>query len=279
VSATLEIRDGNPDWYLSSDIWVVPGTDPTAPAGRPVAGQSAYVWAHVHNLGDNDALGGRVDFYWANPALQVLRSNTTIIGSSNVDLPAGGAQDVLCLAPWVPSVVNGGHECLVAVVNHPNDPLPTPPPNDFNPPAYHQVAQKNLTVLPAGAHAAQLILTVFGLARASKEVRVVAAVGGELDGLSLARLGLKGYAATSDDAVEVGLDSRRRCVGSSDPIGSKQLELRVERGTSAAVHLSVRAEGLAKDEYQLVRVTEQSGDSLLGGFAAVVVRDRKEKPR
>ena len=33
MTIQLEIRDGNPDWWLSPDIWVVPGADPAAPPG------------------------------------------------------------------------------------------------------------------------------------------------------------------------------------------------------------------------------------------------------
>src|ERR1700686_1264207 len=152
MAVQLVIRDGNPYWYLLPDIWVVPGADPAGPPGSPIAGQPACLWAHVSNTGDVDATGARVDFYWENPALQVLRSNATLVGSANVDVPAGGGQDALCLVPWTPVIVNGGHECLVAVVNHPADPLPDPPPDDFNPPLYPQVAQKNLTVLAANMH-------------------------------------------------------------------------------------------------------------------------------
>ena len=78
----LHIRDGNPYWYLSPDIWVVPGNDPSASPGNPIAGQAAYLWAHVANIGSTDANSVRVDFFWANPALQVTRSNATLVGSA-----------------------------------------------------------------------------------------------------------------------------------------------------------------------------------------------------
>jgi hypothetical protein len=126
MSVQLLIRDGSPEWYLSPDIWVVPGSNPNGPLGSPIAGQPAYLWAHVANTGDADASGVRVDFFWANPALQVLRSTATMIGAAYAVVPPGGAQDALCLVPWTPIVVNGGHECLVAVANHPADPLPDP---------------------------------------------------------------------------------------------------------------------------------------------------------
>jgi hypothetical protein len=230
----------------------------------------------VSNNGSTDASGVRVDFYWANPALQVLRSTANFVGSAFADVPAGGGQDVLCLTAWHPVIVNGGHECLVAVANHPADPLPDPPPDDFNPPAYPQVAQKNLTVYAASQHSAPAPLMVSGWQRADKAVEVVAEVGGELDDLSLARLGLRGRHPAKEKVVEVGLDYQPRCVGDTDRLGPSRLAVKVPRGTSSAVYASIRARKLGTDEYQLVRFVEKVNDKVLGGLAFVVVSGGKE---
>ena len=257
---------------------MVPGIDPSGSPGSPIAGQTAYLWAHVANTGSTDANSVRVDFYGANPALQVTRSNATLVGSAYADVPAGGAQDALCLVPWTPVIVNGGHECLVAVANHAGDPLPSPLPDAFDPPTYRQVAQKNLTVLVAST--AMLTLTVSALQRVDKSVVVAVEVGGELDARTLAGLGLRGLRPSREPAVEVGLDHQQRWVGEKDPIGKGKLELRVPRGTSAPVYAAVRAKNLAKDEYQLVQIVERSKDKVLGGLAFVVVSgktERKEK--
>lgn len=277
MSVQLVIRDGNPFWYLSPDIWVVPGNDPNGPPGSAIAGQAAYLWAHVANTGDADASGVRIDFYWANPALQVLRSTATMVGSAYADVPAGGGQDALCLVPWTPIMVNSGHECLVAVANHSADPLPQPPPDAFDPPLYHQVAQKNLTVLGAAMHAMSRPVTISGWQRADKAVEVIAEVGGQLDDLSLRRLGLDGLRAADGEAVEVGLDTQPRCVGEKDRLGPTRLSVRVPRGTSTAVYAAVRTRKLAKGEYQLVRIVERGADKVLGGLGFVVVSDGKER--
>lgn len=277
MSVQLLIRDGNPYWYLSPDIWVVPGSDPSGPLGSPIAGQTAYLWAHVANTGDIDANSVRVDFYWANPALQVTRSNATLVGSAYADIPAGGDQDVLCLVPWTPVIVNSGHECLVAVANHAGNPLPSPLPDAFDPPTYTQVAQKNLTVLVASMHAAMLAITVSGLERADKSVIVTTEVGGELDAITLARLGLHGLRPAKAPAVEVGLDHERRCVGDKDPIVKGKLELHVPRGTSAAVYVTIRTKHLAKNEYQLVQIVERANDKILGGLGLVMVSEKTER--
>ena len=260
MSVQLQIRDGNPYWYLSPDIWVVPGNDPSGSPGSPIAGQTAYLWAHVANIGSTDANGVRVDFYWANPALQVTRSNATLVGSAFADVPANGAQDALCLVPWTPVIVNAGHECLMAVANHTGDPLPSPLPDAFDPPTYPQVAQKNLTVLVASMHATTLTLTVSGRQRSDKSVIITTAMGGELDAGTLASLGLRGMHPAKVQAVEVGLDHERRCVADKDPIGKSKIELRVPRDTSAAVLVTVRAKHMAENEYQLVQIMEWSKD-------------------
>lgn len=278
MSVQLVIRDGSPDWYLSPDIWVVPGSDPDGLPGGPIAGQTAYLWAHVANTGSTDANSVRVDFYWANPALQVTRSNATLVGSANADVPAGGAQDALCLVPWTPVIVNGGHECLVAVANHSGDPLPSPLPDAFDPPTYPQVAQRNLTVLVASMlRAAMFTLTVSGLQRVDKTVVVTAEVGGQLDAATLAGLGLSGLRPAKESAVEVGLNHQGYCIGAKDPIGTNKLELRVPRGTSAPVYAAVRTRNLAQDEYQLIQVVERSKEKVLGGFALVVISENAER--
>lgn len=53
MSAHLLIPDSPlPYWWVSSNIWVVPGADPNGPPGSPVAGLPAYLWARVSNTGN-----------------------------------------------------------------------------------------------------------------------------------------------------------------------------------------------------------------------------------
>ncbi len=222
----------------------------------------------------------RVDFYWANPALQVTRSNATFVGSAFADVAGGGAQDVLCLVPWTPVIVNNGHECLVAVANHPGDPLPNPLPDAFDPPTYRQVAQLNLTVLVASMRTAMMAITVSGLQRADKLVMVTAEMGGEIEARALTNLGLRGFRPAKGPAVEVGLNQEAGCPGDHDPIGHGKLEVRVPRGTSTAVHVAVRAKNIAKNEYQLIQIVERAKDKVLGGLGVVVISEQpggKEK--
>lgn len=279
MSVQIVIRDGNP-WYFSPDIWVVPGSDPSGAPGQPIAGQGAYLWARVGNTGSTDANGVRVDFYWANPALQVTRSNATFVGSAYADVAAGGSQEALCLVPWTPVIVNGGHECLVAVANHPGDPLPSPLPDAFDPPSYRQVAQKNLTVLVASMHAMTLPLTISGLQRSEKHVRISAEAGGELDDLTLETLGLRGLRPARKSSVEVGLGREPRCLGEKDPVGKDRVDIRLARGETAGIHVALRVKGIESHEYAVVNIVERSQDRVLGGLGLVVVsadRGQREK--
>jgi hypothetical protein len=251
MAVKLLIRDGNPYWWLSPDIWVVPGNDPNGAPAAPIAGQNAYLWAHVANTGSSDANGVRIDFFWANPALQVLRSTATLIGSAYGDIPAGGSQDVLCLVPWIPVIVNGGHECVVAVANHSGDPLPVPPPDDFGPPTYDQVAQRNLSVLTAAPQMMPMMLSMGAPQREDKTARIKIEIGGEVDREILRRLDVKNLHPAKHPVVAAGIRREPVCGRDHDDIGSAELTLQIPRGTQAAIYLSLRDKGLGQGEYQL----------------------------
>jgi len=146
MAVQLEVADGTP-WYLSDDIWTVPN-DPEGLPAQPVVGQPCYLWARVQNDGSTRVENASVRFYWANPSVGFDRTTANLIGSSNVTLNPGSASDVLCLAPWVPVFVNGGHECVLAEAFHPSlDPLPATPA--FDVPTDRHVAQRNLNVVLA----------------------------------------------------------------------------------------------------------------------------------
>lgn len=152
VSAILEIADGNP-WYISPDIWTVPGADPTGAPGLPREGESCYLWARVHNSGSS-ADNVSVRFYWADPSTAFNRNSATLVGTAFTSFSGVGTNEVLCLSAWLPSWVNGGHECVLAEAFHPSDPLPATP--DFNVTADRHTAQRNLNVIAASNGAFQM---------------------------------------------------------------------------------------------------------------------------
>jgi hypothetical protein len=272
VAPRLLIRDGIANWWLSPDIWVVPGSDPNGTPRPPIAGDVAYLWAHVANTGDVEADNARLDFYWSNPALGVLRSKSTHIGFAFANIPAGGGIDVLCLTPWPVAFVNGGHECLVVVASHPADPLPNPLNDDFDPRSYRQVAQLNLNVLAGGPRVVPLPpLTISAPRRLDRNVVVSAVTGGPLDPELLAHLQIERLEPADKEFPEVGLSHNPTCVPDDERLGPKQLRLHLLSGASAAVYVSLRARRLAKGRYHVVNIIEQSGDEVLGGYSYIVI--------
>jgi hypothetical protein len=149
MAFNLEIQDGPPGaWWLSPDIWTVPGADPTGTPGSPVEGQDCYLYARVSNTGPDDVTNAYVFYYILNPAIGFDRSTGARIGSASVSLRAGEAGDVLCLTPWQVQFVNEGHVCAVAEVW----PESSPPSNPaFNVPADPRVAQRNLEILKSSS--------------------------------------------------------------------------------------------------------------------------------
>lgn len=267
MAADLSIRDGDPKWWNSPDIWIVPGGAPDGPPGPPVAGRPCFVWGHVRNDGDMSVSGGEVRFHWSNPATGVLRSNSTTIGSAFVDLAPGEGKDVLCLTPWVPVIVNDGHECVVAEVLHESDPLPQPLTDAFDPPHHDQIAQRNLSVLQMTSSMLTMAIQVGAPPRRPKQVRVRIEMGGKLDRASLARLGLDRYRAAAEPGPDAGLGLDPSC---DDP-GTTEVGLDLDGGTARAVYLRVRGTPVPRREYQLIHVIESDGDDENGGITFALI--------
>lgn len=174
-------------FWTSPDITV----ESSDPLGNPVAGENNFVHAQIFNLGRADAAPVRVDFYWANPALGLGPLNMNLIGTEWLEIRSLDAVDVRCGTPWVPQMLNGGHECLL--VNCGNailDPIIHP----FQPTLDRHVGQRNVHVIEASAGAtvkfelqinnlfpiaAEVVLT------ARMEHVAIAASGRELKGRAL----------------------------------------------------------------------------------------------
>lgn len=174
MAVTLEIRDGDP-WYLSPDVWTVPGDDPEGSPGLPIVGSPCYLWARVRNNGSDAVTNATVRFYWANPSVGFDRTTATFVGSAFVSLGGGDIQEVLCLTPWVPVFVNNGHECVLAETLHPTDPLP--PGQDFNAPSDRHVAQRNLDVVMALRGSFHMAFEVHNPTRQERIFNIRAEVG------------------------------------------------------------------------------------------------------
>lgn len=281
MSVNIEIRDGTPYWYLSPDIWVVPGSDPNGPLGPPIAGQPAYVWAHVENKGSDIARGVRIDFWWADPSGQIMRSTAHRIGSAFVDLgPAGSSdatQEVLCLTPWQVKLVNNGHECLVVEAIYPGSSVPSPAPEDFGPPAYPEIAQRNIAVVSGVGGKPMHVLTIAAGKRKGKTVTVTAEAGGRLDEALLKRMGLGGLKAAGVDKLEVGLSREPAFVPPDGALGPRMLDLEIAAGTRKPVCVAVRAGNLTTKEYGVINVVERHGDRIVGGYALIATNSKRKR--
>jgi hypothetical protein len=151
----LTIHDGEP-WYLSPDVWTIPGNDPDAPPGKPIAGRRARLKALVRNDGNEDVEDALVRFYWANPSLGVTRETANPLGTARVTLEAHGQAEVLCPTSWSVQYLNEGHLCVLAEAFHPQlDQLPED--TNFSVPTDRHVAQRNLIVAEARIEEATLL--------------------------------------------------------------------------------------------------------------------------
>ncbi|HZS24161.1 MAG TPA: hypothetical protein VFA30_04160 [Gaiellaceae bacterium] len=145
-------------FWESPDIFLLGGVDPgLAPPLPPalgdtaVAGEPNTIYAHVWNFGKASANEVLVEFYWCNPALGINAGSVTLIAQTEMSLGAKGSGRshavIKCPEAWVPTFVNGGHECLlVRVWDNPAD-LPGLPIFDAS--INRHVAQRNIHVVPA----------------------------------------------------------------------------------------------------------------------------------
>jgi hypothetical protein len=132
--------------WRSPDIWVE-SSDPT---GNAVAGEQNFLHVRIFNLGMARATPVAINYYWANPALGLGAVNMNLIGTEWVEVKSQFSREVRCSTPWVPVVVNNGHECLKVNCTNPiADPITAP----FQPTVDRHVGQRNITVLQGQAGA------------------------------------------------------------------------------------------------------------------------------
>jgi hypothetical protein len=164
----------NAPFWESPDIFILAGVDPaSAPNIPPALGQVAQagqpntIYAHVWNFGNASANEVLVEFYWVNPALGISTDSVNLISQTVTAIGAKGSGNahvmVKCPEAWVPTFVNGGHECLlVRVWDNPSD-LPGQPPFDAS--WNRHVGQRNIHVnAPGTTTAGALRLKPAGIA-------------------------------------------------------------------------------------------------------------------
>jgi hypothetical protein len=144
-------------FWESPDIFILAGVHPAlAPDVPPSLGQEAQsgevntIYAHLWNFGNAAANEVVVEFYWVNPSLGISSDSVNLIAQTFTSLGAKGSGRshavVKCPKPWVPTYVNGGHECLlVRVWDNPAD-LPGEPTFDAS--WNRHIGQRNIHVVP-----------------------------------------------------------------------------------------------------------------------------------
>jgi hypothetical protein len=259
-------------FWESPDVYIVPGVAPGAAPDVPshlgqvaLAGQDNTVYAHVWNLGRAPARAVVVEFYWCNPALGFNAASATLIGAAFTSLGARGSgrchQVMKCPATWVPTFVNGGHECLlVRAWDVAADPMTTP---EWDASQNRHLGQRNIHVVPPGqAMTDQLKLTVGPLFGQPAQVTAVRVQPPSMPWLQLHSMTRGLFPAP---AVPTGL------AGVGSPGGLlNQTSLTVDQegqhvafGTSDAPPPAGAA--------HIYRVTVSQGDQVFGGYSVVVL--------
>ena len=146
-------------FWESPDVLLLAGVEPAvAPRVPPQLGQTALggkpntVYAHVWNFGLAQAPNVVVEFYWCDPSLGIGPGGAHLIGATIVSLGARGSGRshavVKCPTAWVPTFVNGGHECLVVRIwDETSDGIGTPP---WDAALNRHIGQRNIHVIAAG---------------------------------------------------------------------------------------------------------------------------------
>ena len=270
MAVELQIQDGTP-WWMSPDIWTVPGNDPEGAPGTPIVGQSTYLWARVTNIGRSSVTNATVRYYWANPSVGFDRNTANFIGMSNVNLAAGETADVLCLTPWVPEYVNEGHECVLAEAFHPSlDPLPATAV--FDVPTDRHVAQRNLSVALALQGFFSFSFVIYNTLRNERRFQIRAYQGrmGELKSMQRT-MGLERLPEEGKVARFAFVDERCPSEKAFDKAASETKELSIPAKGSRFITLIGQIEG----EGALVHVGQFSDDRPIGGLS-ILVRNNYE---
>lgn len=269
MAIQLEIHDGVPLWWLSMDIWVVPGADPGGSPGQATEGVPAHVWARVTNNGSTTATDAVVNFLWANPNVGFDRTTANLIGDTTVTLAPGQTLDVLCPNTWLPSFVNNGHVCLLAETYHAQDPLTTGAA--FEVVTDRHVAQLNLTIVRPTRRKFDSLVEVHNPGD-DEFVFWVAIQEGTLDELDPSVLknfgvSLRGI-KTPGRLTGLGMVERFGSVGRFEK-GARETELVVKPKHASVVRVAAELDGGAA----LLHVTQLLGDqrTVVGGTSFLLL--------
>ena len=260
-------------FWESPDVLLLAGVHPDqAPPVPPelgqiaVAGRPNTVYAHVWNFGRRPAHDVVVEFYWCNPALGVTPAGLTLIGVGSTDLGHRGSgrshHVVRCPEPWVPTMVNGGHECLLVRVYDLMEDMLTLP--EWDAAVNRHLGQRNVHVVSATGGldlvAAPLSITVGPLFGEPATVAVQRTHPAAVPWLQL-RTGRGVFPAPAPATGTVGLS-----VGGGDTATDHQVT-----GDGRSVQLSTTDDPPPPGSAHVYRVTAAQAGALVGGYTVVVL--------
>jgi hypothetical protein len=280
-------------FWESPDILLLSGVEPgQAPAVPPqlgetaLAGQPNTLYAHVWNFGIAQAPSVMVEFYWCDPTLGIGPGSAHLIGQATVALGARGSARahavVRCPEAWVPTFVNGGHECLVVRIwDETSDGIGTP---EWDAALNRHVAQRNIHVIAAGqqnrafadgpglllpALVAPVTLEVGPLYGEPAQVAIQRAAPHEMPWLQL-RTGIRGQFPGQAAPTGVALLTAPRPIGTGAGIdgGATQHEV-TDDHQQVAFHTTDQPP--APGEAHLYRVTASQQGQVFGGYTIVML--------
>lgn len=283
-----------PSWE-SPDVFVAPNLAadlappvPTTRGGLAQAGAPNTLWAHVWNLGRAPVFNARVEFYWFDPTLGFSAAAANLIGVEYVDLgdrTSGKAHTIVkCPNSWVPSFINGGHECLVVRLFEPlTDPIG---PNPWAAWDDRHVGQRNIHVVDASSPGMAQIALRLGCAVAPGPATLeihrtrVANVGWLSVLVGRHATGLRDAASVKEEVVGLMYPTALRGPGDrpnlSDitPKAAEALlrqRIHFERGCEELEAIFyARVDGLKKGECRIYRIQQVANGRITGGFTVIV---------
>ncbi|MEA2326935.1 MAG: hypothetical protein QOE68_1894 [Thermoanaerobaculia bacterium] len=281
-------------FWESPDIFIAPNLAadaapplPTTRGGLAQAGAPNTLWAHVWNLGRAPVYNARVEFYWFDPTLGFGGASANLIGVAYVDLGDGASGRshtiVKCPTSWVPTFLNGGHECLVVRCFEPlTDPLGPIPWAAWDD---RHVAQRNIHVANAASPGIAQISLRLGCAVASGPavLEIVPAKVNDVGWLSVLA-GRRDHGLRDASAIQevVGLmhptplrapGERPDLSGITATLAQTLLRKRIEfqRGCDELEAIFyVNVDGLKPGECRIYRIQQSASGRLVGGFTVIV---------
>ena len=114
-----------------------------SPHQNPVRGQPNYLYAHIHNIGDQDADRVKVTLYWANAGIGLRwPDDWDEIDSVRIDVPQGESVWTEGMEWDPPGLAGDEHLCILAIIESDDDPVT----REGDVSCDNNIAQRNLHV-------------------------------------------------------------------------------------------------------------------------------------